>query len=36
MNLLLLAAAWGVLMMFLSVSGISRATIRTIAQVGMG
>ncbi len=35
MNLLLLGAVWGVLMMFLSVSGLSRHTIRTVAQVGM-
>jgi NADH-quinone oxidoreductase subunit N len=35
MNLLLLAAVWGVLMMFLSVSGLSRRTIRSVAQVGM-
>ncbi|MFM7671602.1 MAG: NADH-quinone oxidoreductase subunit N [Bacteroidota bacterium] len=36
MNVLLLAAIWGVLMMFLSVSGASRQTIRVIAQIGMG
>ncbi len=36
MNLLLLAAFWGVLMMFISLSGRSHATIRLIAQVGMG
>lgn len=36
MNLLLLAAIWGVLMMFLSVSGLSRHLIRSVAQVGMG
>ena len=36
MNLLLLAAFWGVLMMFISLSGRSQATIRLIAQVGMG
>ncbi|MBM3432505.1 MAG: NADH-quinone oxidoreductase subunit N [Bacteroidetes bacterium] len=36
MNLLLLAAFWGVLMMFLSVLGISRSRIRLVAQWGMG
>jgi len=36
MNLLLLAAFWGVLMMFLSVSGISRSRIRWVARLGMG
>jgi len=36
MNLLILSAVWGVLMMFLSVSGIARSTIRAIAQAGMG
>lgn len=36
MNLLLLAACWGVLMMFLSVSGRTQATIRWVAQLGMG
>lgn len=36
MNLLFLAAFWGVLMMFISLSGRSQATIRLIAQVGMG
>lgn len=35
MNLLLLAAFWGVLMMFLSVSGLSRGRIRLVAQLGM-
>lgn len=36
MNLLLLSAVWGVLMMFLSISGVARSTIRGIAQLGMG
>lgn len=36
MNLLILSAVWGVLMMFISVSGISRSTTRVIAQLGMG
>ena len=36
MNLLLLAAFWGVLMMFVSLSGRSRSFIRVLALVGMG
>lgn len=36
MNLLLLAAIWGVLMMFISVSGLSQRTVRRLALAGMG
>lgn len=36
MNLLFLAAFWGVLMMFVSVSGLSRLSIRRLALLGMG